>query len=322
MSTVLILGGGGFIGSHLSKKLVAEGHEVTAVDVRWPEFSQSAAQHFILGDLCDADFCRRVFDRRYDRVYQLAADMGGAGYIFTGQHDAAIMAHSAHINLNVLQNAVKNQPGILFYASSACIYPAPVTVTDRIYEESTAYPAEPDSDYGWEKLFSERLYQAHARNEGLNVRIARLHNVYGPESAWTGGREKAVSALCRKVAQAADGDTIEVWGDGQQTRSFLYIDECLEGIERLMESSCTGPLNIGSDEMVTIEDLTQRIIAISGKNLSIKHIPGPTGVNIRTSHNALIKQQLGWAPSYRLQDGLRQTYDWIASRISQTTKLQ
>lgn len=317
MPNALVLGGGGFIGGHLIRRLTGDGYEVTAADMHLPEFSASSAQRFLVGDLRDPAFCAAVFDQSYDRIYQLAADMGGAGYIFTGQHDAAIMANSAQINLNVLRLASVKQPGVIFYASSACIYPPPSAYSGQIYEESTAYPAQPDSEYGWEKLFSERLYMAHARNAGLNVRIARLHNVFGPESAWTGGKEKAIAALCRKVITAPDGGEIEVWGDGQQTRSFLYIDECLEGIERLLRSSVADPINIGSSEMVTIQRLAEMIIAISGKSIAIRNVNGPTGVDIRTSHNARISRELHWAPSYALRSGLEETYRWIAAQIAQ-----
>ena len=317
MASALVLGGGGFIGTHLIRRLVGDGYEVTAADMHLPEFSISAAHRFLLGDLRDLAFCISVFDRRYDHIYQLAADMGGAGYIFTGAHDATIMANSVQINLNVIREAVRTVPGIVFYASSACIYPPPAIYSSQIYEESTAYPAQPDSEYGWEKLFSERLYMAHARNAGLNVRIARLHNVYGPESAWSGGKEKAIAALCRKVITAPNGGEIEVWGDGQQTRSFLYIDECLEGIGRLLESPTINPINIGSAEMVTIQQLAEMIIAISGKKITIRNIDGPKGVDIRTSHNERIKKELNWAPSYPLHAGLEKTYAWIAAQIAQ-----
>lgn len=318
MSHALVLGGGGFIGGHLVRRLSGEGHQVTAVDIHLPEFYQSPAERFLLGDLRDQAFCASVFDRPYDRVYQLAADMGGAGYIFTGAHDAAIMANSAQINLNVLREAVRMPPGIIFYASSACIYPPPDAYSEEAYEESTAYPAQPDSEYGWEKLFSERLYLAHARNAGLNVRIARLHNVYGPESAWAGGKEKAIAALCRKVITATEGTEIEVWGDGQQTRSFLYIDECLDGLERLILSETAEPINIGSAEMVTIQQLARMIIDISGKRLGIRNVAGPKGVDIRTSHNDRIQRELHWSPSYPLRAGLEKTYQWIKYQIRVT----
>ncbi|MCW3127495.1 MAG: GDP-mannose 3,5-epimerase [Bacteroidetes bacterium] len=316
MKKALVLGAGGFIGSHLTRKLKLEGWYVRGVDIHEPEFSENVADEFVTGDLRERVVCDKAIDGRYDRVYQLAADMGGAGYIFTGAHDAAIMANSAQINLNVLHRTAELQPGLLFYSSSACIYPAPAIYHDDVYEESTAYPAQPDSEYGWEKLFSERLYLAHARNAGLNVRIARLHNVYGPEAAWDGGREKAIAAICRKVILAKDGDEIEIWGDGQQTRSFLYIDECLEGMERLMVSSLAEPVNIGSAEMVTIQALTEMIIGISGKQIAVRHIDGPKGVDIRTSNNNLIKQKLNWSPEYPLRNGVKKTYQWIASKIA------
>ena len=315
MRKALILGAGGFIGSHLAVRLKREGFYVRGVDIHEPEWSESEADEFVMGDLRDRGFCQGVLEQGYDRVYQLAADMGGAGYIFTGDHDASIMANSAQINLNVLSRAREVAPGLLFYSSSACVYPAPKEYSDDVYAESSAYPAEPDSEYGWEKLFGERLYLAHARNYGLNVRIARLHNVYGPNAAWDGGKEKAIAAICRKVVMAKDGDEIQIWGDGRQTRSFLYIDECLEGIERLVSSDYSAPINIGSSEMVTIQDLTEMIIGISGKALTIRHIDGPQGVSIRTSNNELISQELGWAPQYLLKSGVQQTYEWIASKI-------
>ena len=311
----LILGAGGFIGNHLAVRLRAQGYHVSGADVRLPEFSDSAADDFELGDLRDISFCQRAMHGSYDRVYQLAADMGGAGYIFTGDNDASIMSNSAQVNLNVLNVSKETRPGVLFFSSSACIYPDPMAYDDSIYAEDSAYPAQPDSEYGWEKLFSERLYQAYARNIGLNVRIARLHNIFGPLGAWDGGREKAIAAICRKVILAHDGDAIRIWGDGRQTRSFLYIDECLEGIERLMASSFSQPVNIGSDEMVTIQALTEMIIAISRKRLSIINVDGPKGVDIRTSNNKLISQVLNWAPDYPLYQGVEKTYRWIESQI-------
>jgi GDP-D-mannose 3',5'-epimerase len=316
MAKALILGAGGFIGNHLAGRLRAQGFYIKGVDIRLPEFSESAADDFEIGDLKDISFCRKVWAGSYDRVYQLAADMGGAGYIFTGDNDASIMSNSAQVNLNVLNLAKEYKPGVLFFSSSACIYPSPLQYDDAIYAEDTAYPAQPDSEYGWEKLFSERLYQAYARNFGLNVRIARLHNIFGPEGAWGGGREKAIAAICRKVILARDGDAIPIWGDGRQTRSFLYIDECLEGVERLMSSSFSQPVNIGSDEMVSIRSLTEMIIGLSGKKLSIIHIDGPKGVDIRTSNNTLISQALDWAPSYPLRQGVEKTYRWIESQIA------
>jgi GDP-D-mannose 3', 5'-epimerase len=316
MAKVVVTGAGGFIGSHLVHRLKAGGHYVVGADIRLPQFTATEADEFLLGDLKDSNFCRKVFNTHYDRVYQLAADMGGAGYIFTGENDAAIMTNSVQVNLNVLEACKVVKPGVLFFSSSACIYPDPAEYHAGIYAESTAYPAMPDSDYGWEKLFSERLYLAHARNFGINIRVARLHNIFGPEGIWQGGKEKAIAAICRKVIEAKNGDTIKIWGSGKQTRSFLYIDECLEGIEHLVTSKFAEPLNIGSDEMVTIQALTEMVIAISGKKLHIEHVEGPQGVEVRTSNNHLIKQALGWAPNYPLQKGVERTYRWIEAQIN------
>jgi len=315
--TALVCGAGGFIGSHLVQRLKREGFWVRGVDIKRPQFESSKADDFVVADLREQDLCRALFDRRYDEIYQLAADMGGAGYIFTGDNDAQVMHNSASINLNVLEAARKKGCSRIFYSSSACIYPehnqenpnAPVT------NEASAYPANPDSDYGWEKLFSERLYQAYARNHGMEVRIARYHNIFGPLGTWTGGREKAPAAVCRKVAEAADGGEIEIWGDGRQTRSFLYIDECLEGTLRLTRSDQTGPFNIGSEEMVTINQLAMMAMEIAGKKLRLKHIPGPLGVRGRNSDNRLISQSLGWAPSRPLREGLQKTFAWIEQQV-------
>jgi GDP-D-mannose 3',5'-epimerase len=315
MAKVLILGAGGFIGHHLVNRLKAEGAYVRAADIKQHEFSKSRADEFVTGDLRDIHFCRAMLSGHYDRVYQLAADMGGAGYIFTGSNDASIMSNSAQINLNILTAAKEATPGRLFFSSSACIYPDPVHIGEDMYAEGSAYPAQPDSEYGWEKLFSERLYLSYARNFGLDVRIARLHNIFGPEGAWDGGKEKAIAAICRKVIAAKQGDIVPIWGDGLQTRSFLYIDECLEGIERLMLSAFTQPLNIGSDEMVSIKALTQMIIDISGKELSIRNIDGPKGVSTRTSNNTLIRQKLNWSPAYPLYKGVEKTYRWIEAQM-------
>ncbi len=315
--TALICGAGGFIGSHLARRLKAEGHHVRGVDLKYPEFSPTAADDFILGDLRDPYVCQNVLDRPFDEVYQLAADMGGAGYIFTGDNDADVMHNSALINLNIVPLCVQKRVGKVFYSSSACIYPAynqQDPDNPRCCEDS-AYPAQPDSEYGWEKLFSERLYLSFQRNYGLNVRIARFHNIYGPEGAWRGGREKAPAALCRKVAEAPDGGEIEIWGDGQQTRSFLYIDECIEAVRRLMASHFSEPINIGSDEMIAIKDLARLVIRISGKHLSIRNIPGPQGVRGRNSDNTLIRQVLYWAPNYSLEAGMRTTYAWVAQQV-------
>jgi nucleoside-diphosphate-sugar epimerase len=321
MKSALVCGGGGFIGSHMVKRLKAEGFWVRAVDLKYPEFAETVADDFVIADLRDPLECRRIIDRSFTEIYQLAADMGGAGYIFTGEHDADVMHNSATINLNILDACVRRNNKRIFYSSSACMYPehnqldpnAPVT------RESSAYPANPDSEYGWEKLFSERLYLAYSRNYGLQSRIARYHNIFGPEGTWTGGREKAPAALCRKVAEARDAGSIEIWGDGKQTRSFLYVDECIEGTLRLMRSDFQGPVNIGSDEMVTINDLARMIIDIAGKRLSIEHIPGPLGVRGRNSDNALIKEKLGWAPSLPLKQGLAKTYPWIVNQVRRNT---
>jgi GDP-D-mannose 3',5'-epimerase len=317
MKCALVCGGGGFIGSHLVRRLKSEGFWVRAVDLKYPEFSETAADDFVIADLRDASACRDVIDRKFDEIYQLAADMGGAGYIFTGEHDADVMHNSASINLNILSAAAKRNNKRIFYSSSACIYPehnqldpnAPVT------RESSAYPANPDSEYGWEKLFSERLYLAYSRNYGIESRVARYHNIFGPEGTWFGGKEKAPAALCRKVAEAKDGTSIEIWGDGEQTRSFLYIDECIDGTLRLTRSNFAGPVNIGSDEMVSLNALASMIIKLAGKNLAVAHIPGPLGVRGRNSDNNLIKQKLEWAPTRPLKEGMAATYAWVAEQV-------
>lgn len=313
----LVLGGGGFIGSHLVKRLKREGFWVRAADLKFPEFAATEADDFLVGDLRDPLICREAIDQRFDEVYQLAADMGGAGYIFTGEHDADVMHNSATINLNVVEQCRRRNVKRVFYSSSACIYPEhnQLDPDHPTTTEHSAYPAHPDSEYGWEKLFSERLYLAYARNHGMQVRIARFHNIFGPEGTWRGGREKAPAALCRKVAEAADGGQIEIWGDGRQTRSFLYIDECLEGVLRLMRSEFQGPVNIGSDEMVTINQLAEMAIGLSGKRLRIHNVPGPTGVRGRNSDNHLIAEKLGWRPSRPLGDGLAATFDWIRRQV-------
>lgn len=311
--TALVLGGGGFIGSHLVKRLKREGFWVRAVDLKLPQFSPTQADDFVKGDLRDPALCREVFDRGYAEIYQLAADMGGAGFIFTGENDAEILHNSALVNLNVLEAALRRGSKRIFYSSSACIYPAhnQEDPSHPTCAEDSAYPANPDSEYGWEKLFSERLYLAFARNHGFQVRIARYHNVFGPEGTWEGGREKAPAAVCRKVAAAPPGGEIEIWGDGRQTRSFLYIDECLEGSVRLMRSEFQGPVNIGSDEMVTISQLVDMVCAIAGKELRKRHVSGPLGVRGRNSDNRLIAHTLGWRPSAPLRDGLARTYPWV-----------
>jgi len=322
MKKALVCGAGGFIGSHLVRRLKKEGYWVRGVDLKYPEFSPTAADDFIIGDLRDMAICAHVTDQYFDEVYQLAADMGGAGYVFTGDNDADIMHNSAKINLNMLESCYKRNIKKIFYSSSACIYPE---YNQRDPEnpktaEKTAYPANPDSEYGWEKLFSERLYLAFHRNYGIDVRIARFHNIFGPEGSWCDGREKAPAALCRKVTEAEDGGVIEMWGDGKQTRSFLYIDECIEGVRRLMNSEYIGPVNIGSEEMVTINQLAEMIMEIANKNLRIKHIPGPMGVRGRNSDNKLIREKLGWEPNFPLKKGLKKTYDWILSQVNKQRK--
>jgi nucleoside-diphosphate-sugar epimerase len=317
MKIALVCGAGGFIGSHMVKRLKQEGFWVRGVDLKYPEFAPTAADDFFIGDLRDSYICKYVVDRKFDEVYQFAADMGGAGFVFTGENDADIMHNSALINLNMLEACHKCNLKRIFYSSSACMYPEynQLDPDNPKCSEDSAYSAEPDSEYGWEKLFSERLYLAFHRNYGMEVRIARYHNILGPEGTWRGGREKAPAALCRKVAEAPDGGEIEIWGDGKQTRSFLYIDECLEGTVRLTRSDFTGPVNIGSDEMVTINQLADMIIAIAGKKLVKKHVPGPQGVRGRNSDNRLIYAKLGWKPSQPLEEGLRKTFAWIAEQV-------
>ena len=317
MKTALVCGAGGFIGSHLVKRLKAEGFWVRGVDLKFPEFGDTQADDFVKGDLRDPLLCRAVTDRRFDEVYQLAADMGGAGFVFTGENDADIMHNSALINLNMVEACHKRNISRVFYSSSACMYPEhnQLDPDNPMTAEDSAYPADPDSEYGWEKLFSERLFLAFHRNYGMDVRVARFHNIFGPEGTWDGGREKAPAALCRKVAEAPDGGEIEIWGDGTQTRSFLYIDECLEGVLRLTRSDWVGPVNIGSEEMVSINQLAQMIMEIAGKRLTVRHIPGPTGVRGRNSDNHLIREKLGWAPTEPLVKGLERTYTWIEQQV-------
>lgn len=320
MKRALVCGAGGFIGNHLVTRLKQEGYWVRGADLKYPEYSATAADDFIIADLRDLGNCRAIIDCRFDEIYQLAADMGGAGYIFTGENDAHVMHNSATINLNILDTASKRNCKRIFYSSSACVYPehnqqdpdAPIT------SEASAYPANPDSEYGWEKLFSERLYLAYHRNLGMEVRIARYHNIFGPLGTWTGGREKSPAAICRKIAEAPDGGAIEIWGDGEQTRSFLFIDECIEGTLRLTRSNYLGPVNVGSEEMVSINQLADMVMSIAGKSLRKRHIPGPTGVRGRNSDNQLIRKVLDWEPSMHLRNGLEQTYWWIEGQVHRT----
>jgi GDP-D-mannose 3', 5'-epimerase len=317
MKSALVCGAGGFIGSHLVKRLKREGFWVRGVDLKFPEFGETEADDFMIVDLREPENCRLVVDRRFDEVYQLAADMGGAGYIFIGENDAGIMHNSASINLGMLEACKNRNIKRVFYSSSACMYPehnqtdpnAPIT------REDSAYPANPDSEYGWEKLFSERLYLAYRRNYGMECRVARYHNIFGPEGTWNGGKEKAPAALCRKIAETKSGGAIQMWGDGEQTRSFLFVDECLEGTLRLTRSNFEGPVNIGSEEMVTINQLARLIAEIAGKKIDIEHIPGPMGVRGRNSHNDLIGEKLGWKPSESLRAGLEKTYPWIEAQV-------
>ena len=318
MKKALVCGAGGFIGSHLVKRLKKEDFWVRGVDLKYPEFSETEADDFVIGDLRDPQLCKSVVDRRFDEVYQFAADMGGAGYVFTGENDADIMHNSAMINLNMLKACYERNVKRIFYSSSACVYPEynQMDPGNPNCAEDSVYPAEPDSEYGWEKLFSERMYLSFLRNYGMEVRIARYHNIFGPEGSWCDGKEKAPAAICRKVAEIHDGGEIEIWGDGKQTRSFLYIDECLEGSTRLMRSDFTGPVNIGSEEMVTINQLADMIMGIAGKALTRKHIEGPLGVKGRNSDNRMIYEKLGWKPSQPLENGLRKTYTWIKNQVN------
>lgn len=318
MKKALVCGAGGFIGHHLVNRLKKEGFWVRGVDLKRPQFSQTQADDFVVGDLCDQRLVKKVVDFAFDEVYQLAADMGGAGYIFTGENDADVMHNSATINLNVLDESYKQGVKRIFYSSSACMYPEynQMDPDNPKCSEDSAYPAAPDSEYGWEKLFSERLYLAYARNKGMQVRIARYHNIYGPEGSWRDGKEKAPAAMCRKVAEAAEGGAIEVWGDGKQTRSFLYIDDCLDATLALMRSDFTGPVNIGSEEMVTINQLANLVIELSGKTVSINHIEGPLGVRGRKSDNKLIFEKLKWQPKYSLKKGIQKTFSWINTQVT------
>jgi GDP-D-mannose 3', 5'-epimerase len=335
--TALVLGAGGFIGSHMVKRLKTEGYWVRGVDLKYPEFSETAADEFIQGDLRDVELVSKClefngFSKKdktvdsFDEIYQFAADMGGAGFVFTGENDADIMHNSATINLNVLDQQHKLNEKLgkcvtkIFYSGSACMYPEhnQLDPDNPDCREESAYPANPDSEYGWEKLFSERLFFAYSRNYGIPVRVARYHNIFGPEGTWEGGREKAPAAICRKVAYLPEtGGSIEVWGDGLQTRSFLYIDECIEATRRLMSSNFIGPVNIGSEEMVTINQLVDTAARVSGKTVEKDHIlDAPLGVRGRNSNNDLIREKLGWDYSQSLEEGIRKTYEWISSQIA------
>ena len=354
MKTALVLGAGGFIGSHMVKRLRKEGYWVRGVDLKAPEYSKTEANEFVYGDLRDVEFVRRVIQYKgeqgnfynsvpyryilpFDEIYQFAADMGGAGFVFTGENDADIMHNSVSINLNVLEEVRKlnetfdgeengtecvrpilNQPTKIFYSGSACMYPEhnQLDPNNRDCREESAYPADPDSEYGWEKLFSERLYFAYNRNYNIPVRVARYHNIFGPEGTWQGGREKAPAAICRKVANAGLADTIEVWGDGEQTRSFLYVDECIEATRRLMDSDFIGPVNIGSEEMVTINELVRITAKVAGKSIGRDHIlDAPLGVRGRNSNNDLIREKLDWDYTMTLEEGIRKTYEWINLQV-------
>ncbi|MCB9225548.1 MAG: NAD-dependent epimerase/dehydratase family protein [Chitinophagales bacterium] len=313
MKKAVVFGAGGFIGSHLVKRLKSEGYWVHGVDLKQPEFSPTAADKFTIADLRDKEKVVKALANNIDELYQLAADMGGAGYIFTGDNDAHVMHNSALINLLTAQACVDYQVGKVFYSSSACMYPEynQLDPNNPKLAENTAYPAQPDSEYGWEKLFSERLYLTFKRNLGLNIKIARFHNIYGPEGAWNNGKEKAPAAICRKVAQAKEGENIEIWGDGLQTRSFLYIDDCIDAVRLLMQSNESGPFNIGSEEMISINDFTKMIIKLSEKKLVIKNIDGPTGVRGRCSDNTLVSEKLHWEPKFDLRKGIEKLYQWI-----------
>ena len=332
---VIVLGGGGFIGGHLAKRLKDEGNFVTICDIKYHEYFkiEEICDCFILGDLKDPNVVANVIYQNADELYQLAADMGGAGYIFTGDNDANVMHNSALININVVNECVKKNVKKVFYSSSACIYPDynQLDTNNPNCEEKSAYPANPDSDYGWEKLFSERLYMAFSRNYNLNIRIARFHNIFGIKGTWVGGKEKSPAAICRKVVEA--DSEIEIWGDGQQTRSFLYVDECIEAVFKLMKSDFVGPVNIGSEEMISINDLAKMVINISGKNIAVNNIYGqdfydkykfkcPTGVRGRNSHNKLYFEKIGWEVSQPLVEGMVKTYEWIKEQVEKKNLLE
>ena len=314
---ILVLGAGGFIGGHLVSRLKKGNNFVRGIDLKFNEYNPEEADDFVIGDLRDKGFVESIIDIKFDEVYQLAADMGGAGYIFTGNNDADIMQNSAHININILDCCMKRNIKNIFYSSSACIYPAynQNDPDDPRCDEASAYPAEPDSEYGWEKLFSERLYLAYNRNYGLNCKIGRFHNIFGTNGTWFGGKEKAPAAICRKIAMAKNNSNIEIWGDGLQTRSFLYINDCIDAVLKLMKSKFSGPYNIGSEEMITINDLALLVAKISNKRIGITNIEGPQGVRGRNSHNKMIKRDLNWSPKFTLEEGLEITYPWILNEI-------
>ena len=340
--TALVLGAGGFIGNHMVRRLKSEGYWVRGVDLKYPEYSTSSADEFVRGDLTNQTFVERIVQFKgesgnfyksvpfqyidtFDEIYQFAADMGGAGFVFSGENDSEIMQNSAMINLNVLvhQKQLNDTKGVnktkIFYSSSACMYPeyAQMDVNNPGLKETDAYPAGPDSEYGWEKLFSERIYFAYNRNHDISVRVARYHNIFGPEGTWTGGREKSPAAMCRKVAELpSEGGEVEIWGDGEQTRSFLYIDECIEATRRLMDSDFIGPVNIGSEEMVTINALADTAAKVAGKTIVKKHIDGPLGVRGRNSNNDLVREKLGWDYSQTLEEGIRRTYEWVSEQVN------
>ncbi len=316
--TILVCGAGGFIGTHLVNDLKAKGHTVIGVDIKHPLYEDTRCNEFYKQDLREANMVDFIFSQHeFDEVYQLAADMGGAGYIFVGENDADIMHNSATINLNVLESARKSGVNKIFYSSSACMYPEhnQLDPDNPDLAEDTAYPANPDSDYGWEKLFSERLYLAYGRCYNMNVKVARFHNIFGPQGSWNNGKEKAPAALCRKVAMAEHDGVIEVWGPGNQTRSFLFIDECVEGIQRIMESDLTEPVNLGSTRKISINELVLLIAERSNKRVTIKNIDGPRGVMGRTSDNKMIKEKIDWAPDEDLETGIDKTYRWILGQI-------
>ena len=312
---MLVCGAGGFIGGHLVTSLKEKGYYVIGADIKQHEYKTTDADEFYQYDLREQDLVRKLVTSDIDAIYQLAADMGGAGYVFTGENDADIMHNSALINLNILEAMVKTGVKNVFYSSSACMYPShnQEDPHNPLLSEESAYPANPDSEYGWEKLFSERVFLAFAKNYGIRARVARFHNIFGPLGSWRDGREKAPAALCRKVAQS-NGE-IEVWGPGVQTRSFLFIEECIEGIHRIMESDCTFPVNLGSERMISINDLALLVAKIANKDITIKNIPGPMGVMGRNSHNKLIKETIGWAPKDNLEYGLEKTYVWISRMV-------